>query len=181
MKEVDHTRRDVFILVAVVVLALGGYMAVRTPNAGPDTSHTSPAALDEPVGSMDAAMRMLEELPQDFGTLVQQGNQFMDQGQYAVAAELYRRALDIRHEPDVRVDYGACLHAMGLPLRAIEEFRSVVDEHPGHGIAIFNLGIVYYDQQRMDSAQHYFRRYLEVDPGGPAAAQARSLLEQIGS
>lgn len=181
MKNASHMGRDTLILVAVVVLVAGGYLAVRTPTAQPDRAPVPPSTPSESVGSMDEAMRMLDELPQDFGTLVQQGNQFMDQGQYAIAAELYRRALDIRHEPDVRVDYGACLHAMGLPLRAIEEFRAVVSDDPGHSIATFNLGIVFYDQQQPDSARKYFLRYLEIDPAGPAATQARSLLDQIGS
>jgi tetratricopeptide (TPR) repeat protein len=182
MRDSGNTKRDILILATIVVLVVGAYLAVRTPTAQPDRQQAAPQDTpSEPVGSMDEAMRMLDELPQDFGTLVQQGNQFMDEGHYAVAAEVYRRALGLQAAPDVRVDYGACLHAMGLPLRAIEEFRTVVESHPEHGIATFNLGIVYFDQQQPDSAQRYFRRYLEIDPDGPAAAQAQSLLQQIGS
>lgn len=180
MKKSRHIGRDIAILAAVAAVVVVGYMLVRVPAARPDHGDAPPSAPSQPMGSMDQAMQMLDDLPQDFATLVQQGNQYMDQGHYAVAAELYRRALDVQHAPDVRVDYGACLHAMGLPLRAIEEFRSVVDQHPDHGIATFNLGIVFYDQQQPDSARFYFRRYLEVDPSGPAAEQAQSLLDQIG-
>jgi tetratricopeptide (TPR) repeat protein len=81
----------------------------------------------------------------------------------------------------VQVDYGACLHGMGLPQRAIEEFNRVLKEHPSHALAAFNLGIVYYDLNEFDSARVYLQRSLDIDPDSKAAEGARQLLQDIGS
>jgi hypothetical protein len=42
------------------------------------------------------------------------------------------------------------------------------------------MGIVFLDLQKNDSAKAYFRKYLEIEPNGRAAADAKRLLQQIG-
>jgi tetratricopeptide (TPR) repeat protein len=133
-----------------------------------------------PAHSNEVDMAMLNNLPNDYATLVQLGNEQMDQQQFSVAAEIYRRALEIDgSSPDVRADYGACLHAMGLGERAIEEFQKVRGTHPDHAIVHFNLGIVYYTMNQADSARYYWSEYLRIDPEGVASATARQLMEEL--
>jgi tetratricopeptide (TPR) repeat protein len=125
---------------------------------------------------------MLENLPTEYGPLVKAGNDFMDQQNFPLAAELYRRALAIDStSPDVRTDFGACLHGMGLVHRAIEEFHRVISEHPEHGIANFNLGVVYFGNGENDSALYYLEKYVKGNPEGTPADMAREYLKQIGS
>ena len=120
----------------------------------------------EGMGAMAAAFA---NLPTDYDGLVQMGNQTMDQGNYPMAAECYKRALAINGQStDVRTDYGACLHGMGLADRAIAEFNKVLLEIPNHSVATYNLGIVYYNEKQYDSAKVYWNRYLELEPNGPA-------------
>jgi Tfp pilus assembly protein PilF len=105
----------------------------------------------------------------------------MDQRNFPLAAECYKRALAIDGTSlDVRVDYGACLHGMDLPLRAKDEFQMVLAENPLHAVANFNLGITYYTLNQIDSAQIYWKKYLAIDPNGNAAATARQLLQETG-
>jgi len=133
------------------------------------------------VEGMDrAAMGAMVNLPTDFDGLVQYGNQAMDQGNFPLAAEAYKRALAIKgDDPNVRTDYGACLHGMGLPHRALEEFRKVLDADSEHAIANFNMGIVYYNERQFDSARTYWEKYLTLQPEGQAAATVRQYLQQL--
>jgi len=126
-------------------------------------------------------MAILDSLPKDFASLVQLGNQNMDHGELPIAAECYRRALALDStQVDVRVDYGACLHGMGMGDRAVEEFRKALRASPRHAIAHFNLGIVFLDIQQKDSAKAYFNKYLDIEPDGRAAAEASRLLKEMG-
>lgn len=178
----SHGARDIIIILGALVLVAAAYFLLRerpTPPAAPQVSQGDAA---NPHGEMsEVSLAMLDSLPEDFETRVQMGNQFMDQGNFPLAAEIYKRALQLQPQSDnVRVDYGACLHGMGLPQRALDEFRTVLTNNPKHPIATFNMGIVHYDVQNVDSAKVYFARYLEIEPNGTAAPSAREFLKQVG-
>jgi cytochrome c-type biogenesis protein CcmH/NrfG len=183
--------RDLSVVVGVLVVMSVAYFIFRDKPTQPQTAEQPrPASGQEamppdhpPVEGMSTmpGMAMLDSLPQDFNSLVAFGNQNMDQGQLPVAAESYRRALALdSSQVDVRVDYGACLHGMGVDNRAIEEFHKALRSSPRHSIAHFNLGIVYLDLQQKDSAIVYFKKYLEIEPNGRAAADASRILKEIG-
>ena len=174
-----HIGRDATILVGIAVLVVAGYMLFVRPRGL--TSDSAPAEHPEAAGAdMSQAMQALGAFPDDFDSLVAMGNGFMDSEQFAVAAECYKRALERRDNPDVRVDLGSCLNSMGLPERAIEEFRRVLSSHPDHLVANFNCGVVYYDRQQLDSARACFRRCIQLQPKGDVADQARRVLKEIG-
>ena len=175
------TKRDTLTIVGLLLIIAVAYLAYHLPGAdSPTAQEEIPFHPDLSAGGMDNAMNALANLPKDYETLVPMGNSFMDQGSFAVAAEIYKRALAINDVPDVRIDYGACLNAMGLPLRAIEEFQQARLSDPNHAIACFNLGIVYFSQQQQDSARTYFNKYLELDPTGQAAEATRGYLQELG-
>ena len=171
--------RDWLILAGILAVVTVVYLVVMQPAESPaqaagGASHGGMAA-DE----MGSTMSILNDLPQDYDALVDLGNQFMDERNFPLAAECYKRALaQDGSNPDVQVDYGACLHGMGLPERAAEEFRDVLGNNPGHPVANFNLGVVYYELQQVDSARAYWQKYLALAPDGPAAASARQLLNK---
>ena len=178
--------RDFVIVIAALLVVTVGYFIFRTPQAPPQPPQQAAGQgmqghPDVGGGPSSAAMGAgLQNLPTDLNGLVQFGNQSMDAGNFAVAAEAYRRALAINPDDvNVRTDFGACLHSMGLPDRALEEFRTVVRQDPAHGIAHFNSGIVFHDMGKLDSAKFYWEKYLQMEPNGPAAAQARELLKNL--
>ena len=175
------TKRDTLTIVGLLLIIAVAYLAYHLPSVdSPTAQDETPFHPELSAGGMDDAMNALANLPEDYETLVPMGNTFMDQGSFAVAAEIYKRALAINDVPDIRVDYGACLNAMGLPLRAIEEFQQARLSDPNHAIACFNLGIVYFSQQQQDSARTYFNKYLELDPSGQAAEVTKEYLMEIG-
>ena len=173
----DNWRRDSLIIAILSVAVIAAYLAFREKPEPPQTQ-TVPSM----SGHENMPAEMLENLPTDYASLVQMGNQFMDQGNYPMAAEIYRRALAIDgSSADVRSDFGSCLHAMGLPQRALEEFRKIISEHPDHVVAYFNLGIVFQGLGEKDSARYYWEKYLQVDPQGQPAEAARQYLKDMGT
>ena len=182
--------RDTLIIVAALIAVAAGYFMLRQatprPEAPPQQTATQPGSTaqhppitDQSGQAMD--MPMLNNLPTDYTGLVNAGNDHMDHGNYPIAAESYRRALAIDgSSADVRTDYGACLHGMGLPQRAIEEFRKVLAQDNKHTICNFNLGIVFNELKQTDSARYYWKKYLELEPNGKASDAARQYLKQIG-
>ncbi len=173
----SNNRRDATILIIVVAVMTSVLALSRGTDKPPDPAPEPDAAAH---GDMNQAMAGMTDFPTEYEPLVLMGNDMMDQGAYAMAAESYRRALKLHDAADVRTDYGACLHSMGLPHRAIEEFQLVLADHPGHGIAAFNIGVVYYNDNALDSARTYFERYLSIEPDGRAAEPARRFLGELG-
>ncbi|MFQ6007969.1 MAG: tetratricopeptide repeat protein [Candidatus Zixiibacteriota bacterium] len=180
--ENQTNKRDLLILGATFLIVTVGYFIFKQPEAVPKKADIDVQThSDIPMEDMGDMMKILKDLPTDYSSLVALGNQFMDRRNYPVAAECYKRALTIQGESlDVRVDYGACLHGMGLPHRAMEEFRKVIRANPSHAIANFNLGIVFYDLNELDSARAYWHKTLQIDPNSAAAEAARNLLKEIG-
>ena len=165
--------RDYLTIGAVIVLIVLGYSLFRHTTASSEGPHEHPQAGTPPAG-MSAEMM---DFPSDYNGLVTNGNKLMDAGRYAEAAESYRRALAIDGgSPDVRTDFGACLHAIGLDERALEEFRTVLDQHPDHLVSRFNVGIVFHGLNQPDSARAYWEELLRRDPDGPMSATVRELL-----
>ncbi|MEW6412301.1 MAG: tetratricopeptide repeat protein [Candidatus Zixiibacteriota bacterium] len=176
-----RSSRDILVIVGVLIVVAVGYFLFKEPS--PLSKQEAAVEFEHPdVEGMDRnAMPSLANFPTDYESLVQLGNQLMDQGNFPIAAEAYKRALAIDpRDPNVRTDFGACLHGMGLQRRAIEEFHRVLTEHPEHAIANFNLGIVFYNTKTLDSARYYWKEYLRIEPDGQAAAQAKQYLETIG-
>ena len=170
-------RRDNFIVVVILLIVTGGYLLVKQPWSQPVP--VNPGGHNH-ASSMSEAMQNIGELPEDYDALIAMGNEYMDNFNYPVAAECYRRALEIDGSSlDVRTDYGACLHGMGLPHRAKEEFHKVIEKYPQHGIANYNLGIVFYSEKNIDSARYYWEQYLIHDPNGTASENARKLLKEL--
>ncbi len=166
-------RRDGAIVLGVIVIVVVGYMITReTP-----VSQVDPVNITKPEGH-EGMGAVLADAPTDYAGLVDAGNHRMDDGNFPMAAEMYRRALAIDgSSPDVRTDFGACLHSMGLAERSLEEFRKVYLEHPDHGIVRYNMGIVHYGLGRFDSARLYWEEFLGSTPEGAAAESARNYLK----
>lgn len=169
--------RDLVIIVSSLVVILVGYFLFKERQEPPQPPQQATMAPHGMGGS-----GFLEELPTDYDGLVQTGHQYMDAGDYAVAAECYKRALVIDgSSADVRTDFGACLHGMGLPERALQEFDKVLQGQPSHVVATFNKGVVLLGLNRPDSARVWFQKVLTLDADPQMVQRAEDLIRQIGS
>jgi tetratricopeptide (TPR) repeat protein len=191
----NNNLRDGIVILAVLAIVAAAYFILKekpvpplpeSQGSGQQSQPSAPAMQGDQQGSphdMENGMTaaMLDSLPKDYNTLVQMGNNYMDHQNFAIAAECYKRALAMSDEsPDVRVDYGACLHGMGLGDRALDEFRKVLAKDPKHPIANFNMGIVFSDKGVNDSVRVYMKKYLSIDPNGAAAGAAKDFLQKVG-
>ncbi len=101
--------------------------------------------------------------------------------QFAMAVELYQRALSRRPEwADAHFNLGNVLRAMNRPTDALQHYDSalrlgldVVDLHVNRGVALAML-------QRFDQAAAAWRSALERNPDPATAAGIRKNLERLG-
>ena len=169
--------REMFIAAGVIALITLGYFVIVEPEPVPE-----PNQPQQMIGHGPDGMEMtFPNLPEHFGGLVTVGDSYMDEGNFPLAAECYKRALEIDNTSvNVRSDFGSCLYGMGLGDRALEEFRRVFAVDPSHSIAVFNMGVVFSGQGLTDSAKFYMGEYLKLEPEGKAADRARKLIDEMG-
>ncbi|MFZ5979476.1 MAG: tetratricopeptide repeat protein [Candidatus Zixiibacteriota bacterium] len=170
-------KKDNLIILAVLIIVAGGYLLVKQPWSQPNLIRQSEHGH---ASSMSDAMQNIGDLPEDYEGLIAMGNKNMDVFNYPMAAECYRRALLLDSSSlDVRTDYGACLHGMGLLDRAREEFTRVLAVDESHPIANYNLGIVFYNMDNNDSARYYWERFLVLEPEGQVSESVRNVLKEM--
>jgi Tfp pilus assembly protein PilF len=138
------------------------------------------AASSRTIALAGGSMEIPGGFPEDYDALVRMGNDAMDKGNFAIAAEAYRRALTIDGSSlSVRTDFGACLHGMGLAERALQELRKVITADPAHLIATFNMGIVHFTMNQSDSARQYMERVLTLTPDQAMETRAKEVLSDL--
>ncbi|WP_321954692.1 tetratricopeptide repeat protein [Paraburkholderia bannensis] len=87
-------------------------------------------------------------------------------GQHAEAADLVRRAVDLR--PDdaaLQLNLGNALKAMGELDNAIERFRNALTLAPTFALAHYNLGNAYAATGRHEDAMYAFEHAVRLQPG----------------
>ncbi|MDD4052746.1 MAG: tetratricopeptide repeat protein [candidate division Zixibacteria bacterium] len=190
-RAVGQTSRDkkpslknhVFIL-SVLLLVAAIYLVVQmiSPAAKAGPKAMSPEA-EMYGGQQPAGMDMnafIAGLPKEFESLVSMGNALMDQGRYAMAVECYTRAL-AQHPDDanVLVDLGACQHSLGQNQEAIGTFMKGLTIDPGHKIAKYNLGIVYWGLGDTAQARSWWEKFVKESPASEMRDQVESLLVEL--
>lgn len=173
-KQIPEIAVVLFTLVALTAI----FYAIRFMTPGPGSSSQQPSQQSTAQNPSSGSTMPRDQLilPSSYDSLLATGHQMMDQQNFLVASEAYARALALdSSNVDIIVDYGACLHGIGMPDRALQEFRRALKRAPNHPIAHFNMGIVHMPTSP-DSARFYWNRYLEIEPNGPGADRARELL-----
>jgi tetratricopeptide (TPR) repeat protein len=97
----------------------------------------------------------------------------------------YRQALDqaenqLRKQPrdrSLRLFLGSLYMALGYETEAVTHYARVLAEQPKDAQAHYALASALHQSGReLDRADRHFRAYLELEPHGPHAEEARSLL-----
>ena len=107
---------------------------------------------------------------------------YVDSGRFRVAidkGEVFLR----RHPSEARLRFlvGTLYVAIGEHMRGIEHFRQVIATEPKHAPAHYALAVQLRDAEGdWVRADYHFRQYLNLDPNGPHAEEARaSLLKTV--
>ncbi len=94
---------------------------------------------------------------------------------YERAAELFKRSLELDHLYHTpRVYYGWCLYYLGDPEAARGMFESYLEVKPDHPDALFALGLIAFDADKVASAQRLFERVIVLaQTGNDAESEAK--------
>lgn len=124
------------------------------------------------IERLEAVLRVNNRSAQAHGML---GVVYQSQGEYALAAKNFRRALALDPALSaVRNNYGVMLYETGDYATAYSQFEKVTADiyYPGRGRAFENLGMAALRLQDKDAARRFFQRALRLDKN-----QAQSALE----
>ncbi len=93
------------------------------------------------------------------------GNALLRLGRAREAINKYRRALELDpHFPELHLNYGAALMAVGDTTSAELQFRCELNNNPHSAKALNNLGVIAEGRGRIDEAQGFYQRAVETDP-----------------
>jgi len=86
---------------------------------------------------------------------------------YGDAGRAYERfAIVLAQDPDnteARIGLALSLRGLGRFKDSEIEYRKVLEKDPNNAVAVFNLGVLYYDHMsKKVEAKRYFRKYLSL-------------------
>ncbi|HET6274167.1 MAG TPA: tetratricopeptide repeat protein [Bacteroidota bacterium] len=96
------------------------------------------------------------------------------------ATEYYARGLALDPSNTTsRIDYSLCLYEVGRIPEAMDQNHRVLRKHPSNPEALYNLGALYANTGRNDSARVYWGKLLNKHAGHELATKARENLKQL--
>ena len=144
--------------------------AEKAPPATHGHDHHAPAAKEL------ALRKRVEENPTDLNAVLALANFYYDEDRPHRAAPIYLEVL--RHHPDnlgVRTDLGTCYKELGRLDLARAEYERVIQKHPGHLQATFNLAVVWDLEGNPTKAAELWERAAALAEGTPLGKNAREL------
>ncbi|MCY4472212.1 MAG: type IV pilus biogenesis/stability protein PilW [Kistimonas sp.] len=122
------------------------------------------------IERLEAVLRGNKRSSQTHGML---GVVYQSQGEFALAAKSFRRALALApSDSAVRNNYGVLLYETGDYPAAFTQFEKVTQDvyYPGRGRAFENLGMAALKLQDKSNAGRFFQRALRLDNNLPRPA-----------
>jgi Flp pilus assembly protein TadD len=150
--------------------------------AAPETAATAPPAgspMEQVRQRLDTLKKQVEQNPNDFDSLVQLGNMYMDVSKFPQAIDYFNRALAVREEPSVRTDLGICYKQSGQNEQARDAFRKVATEQPDEWQAIYNLAIVDGEMKDYADARVQLTKLKQLRPGDPQVTKLEQALAAV--
>jgi tetratricopeptide (TPR) repeat protein len=153
---------------------------------------------DDQTKSYDAAIEAYKKgialKPDDPGVYIQMGNIYGAEKKVPEATEAYNKAADLSTDPKGKAkayfNTGASIVNSGKPEQAVEFFKKATDADPTYAEAWFQYGNGLMLEGKVDpktGAQSYppdtavaLKKYLELAPNGPHAAEAQAALTALG-
>jgi len=125
-------------------------------------------------------LKQLESDAKNSTLLYQIGNLYYDAQQYPEAVKYYENSLQIDPKAtDVRTDMATAYHLMGQSNRAIQEYDAVLKIDGKHANALFNEGMVkWQDKMDLKGAIASWRRLLDAHPDYAQRDRVEKLIVQ---
>ena len=152
------------------------------PPAMPGTQQQpTPEQLKQMADAQAAPLiAQLKERPNDSTLLSQIGNMYYDAQSYPDAVKYYEDSLKVNpRQTDVRTDMATAYHYMGQADKAIEEYEQVLKVDNKHANALFNEGMVkWQDKMDMTGAIAAWQLLLKTNPDYPKRDQVENLISK---
>jgi tetratricopeptide (TPR) repeat protein len=175
--------RPGYVYAAIAAVVILGYLYLNNDKTEPVVpQNTALVETDSSAQRISSMEQFLESNPQDSKATLEYANMLHDARQFPKAIAAYKKFLvaDPKNA-DARVDMAICLFESGDSPTAIVELKKALEYAPKHQPAMFNLGVVYLNQNKVQESNDWFSRCAAVDPGTPIAARAKQLLSQHSS
>jgi cytochrome c-type biogenesis protein CcmH/NrfG len=182
--------RNLVLLAIVAALAL--YMVIEfregirprstsevasTPSVPtPSKSNVSRSVLEKIKHLRD----IVERNPSDSKSALELAKMYQDGHNLPEAIAYYEHGLQRDQQNLVaRIDYSLCLYEAGKQQEAMVQNFIVLNSDARNPQALYNLGAIYANRQRSDSARYYWTKLIDVHPNDDLAAQARQNLNAL--
>ncbi len=167
------------------VVALGGCQQGGTPQgriAYPNAVAQPPQVIPSPM-EIEQLRQSAKASPKKAEVWTALGDALMDSQQFGEAINAYQKALALNPtNVSVRVDMGTCYRGVGQFDKAVEEYRKALTIDPNFAYGHRNLGVVLAaDLHDGAGAIKEFRRYLELRPDAPDAAETNRLIQKLSA
>jgi Flp pilus assembly protein TadD len=151
---------------AAALASLGVLCGLRSARRGAEATRPAPAALSTP--REDA-----------YGTALGAAEGKLRAGDFAGAADEYRRAIAVAETSAALTGLGRALVEARQPGAAVDALRRAVEVDALYADAYMALGDVYLREGRRDDARRAYQRYLALEPQGTRARDAQAALARM--
>ena len=185
-------KQTLYISVAVSLLVgfLSGIIySDRSPQGGgqfapPPSQQQVQAQQQAQLEQTIAALQLeTQQNPTNAEAWTKLGHAYFDTNQPAKAIEAYNKSLEIiPGNPAVLTDLGVMYRRNGQPEKAVETFNKVLEIQPGFEQALFNKGVVLYnDLGDLEGALQAWRQLLAINPGarGPNGVAISEMVDNL--
>lgn len=108
------------------------------------------------------------QLEPDFFVYFELGVKFQKQGQYELAIEQYKKAIQLEYNyAKTHNNLASVYFLMGKYEKAVNEYLESIEIKPDYVEAYYNLGMVYEAMQRFDKAIEYYKTVHSLKPDHP--------------
>ncbi len=136
-------------------------------------------------GRADEAARFFSQAlaldPEDPRIWNYQGGVSFFRGEFQAALDQFGQAARRDpHNPRILNNLGTVCERLGKPAEALEQYLAAIAADPEYAEAYRNLGAIYaYRLRDAILARHYWTKYLELAPDGPAVMEVRDELDRL--
>jgi tetratricopeptide (TPR) repeat protein len=109
------------------------------------------------------------------------GFYLLQAGDFATAEQFYRDYPDTSGDPDLLVNHGIALAALGRDQDAASLYREALELNKGHALAWLYLGNAYVRLDRNEAAIEAFRRFLQTGTEQHTSERVRRILGQLSN
>lgn len=162
-----------YLAIALAIIIISGVI-IYNIQSSQSLTHDHPP-VSESQSQMSVALlnqisqlkKRLETDPENYGILINLGNNYYDLNNPAESVKYYEMALRIRPDvPEVMVDCGAMYRELGKIDTALAMFTRATQLAPDLPQAFFNLGALYYDEKDDPAeAARIWQGFLDSNPG----------------